>query len=408
MRTCLLFCLCVGARVVFGAWRAVGPDGGNIAVLATSPDRPEVLYAVPYENSTSARLFRSLDHGRSWYFIATIPEELITRLAVDPHDSDLLYALGRGTVLYRSTNQGQDWMRVTLPGTAAALATDPLLPGYLYLAGYYNYSGAYRAAAYVSSDYGLTWEVSMPEPETTGYAEAVIASPLDSGMVFLGATYGRLYRSDDACRTWVRLSNGIPAGSAVQALSVNPQDGMFVLAGLSNGLFRSTDQGESWARVGEMTTVLDVAFGQGGDLAYCLGQGDSMRFWASVDSGGTWHAPRPGYAGSKSARILADPREPHVCWLFDERGIYNSQDTGAHWRAANSGLRLAHISCISVSPCDQNCLYIEVAENGVFKTLSAGDSWSRCSDFLSCGSICGIGISGAFGQEVVYALEGSG
>jgi photosystem II stability/assembly factor-like uncharacterized protein len=394
--------------MALAAWQSVGPDGGNIQALAIDPVQPERLYAVPYEYPANCRVFRSLDHGESWTVAGTIPYQSVTALAADPHNSNLLYALARGTVLYRSTDCGQNWTQAALPGYANALTPDRAVAGRVYLAGYYNYSGAYRAAAYVSTDYGLNWNVSMPAPDTTSYAYAVAADPQVAGTVYLGAYSTQLYKSTDAGASWTRSSSGIPANSTTQALSVNPGNSLVVLAAQTDGVYRSIDAGANWNRVGDMTGAMSVAFGADGATACALGRSDSIRVWVSSDSGATWFLPRPGYTTSKAAQLQPDPAEPQTAWLNSPTGIYRSTDLGANWGFAHSGLRISKIGCISASPADMNRLYIEVMDNGVFKTATAGDSWTRCNDFLSCGSICGIGVAVNAGRDILYAFEGSG
>ena len=408
MRFALLTILLLAAGTVFGAWQSVGPDGGYIQALAVDPVQPERLYAVPYEYPANARVFRSLDRAASWSVAGTIPYQSVTAFAVDPHNTSLLYALARGTALYRSTDCGQNWAEAALPGYASALAPDRAVAGRVYLAGYYSYGGDYRAAAYVSTDYGLNWSVSMPAPDTVSYAYAVAADPQVAGTVYLGAYSTQLYKSTDAGASWVRSSSGIPANSTTQALSVNPENSRVVLAAQTDGVYRTSDGGANWVRVGDMTGAMSVAFGAGGATAYALGRSDSIRVWVSDDSGATWFLPRPGYTTLKSAQLQPDPVESQTAWLSSQTGIYRSTDTGANWGPAHAGLRITKITCISASPADPNRLYVEVVDNGVFKTLTAGDSWTRCNDFLSCGSICGIGIAVNSGRDVLYAFEGSG
>jgi photosystem II stability/assembly factor-like uncharacterized protein len=407
MNRTILPCL-LAAGLASAAWQSIGPDGGYIMALAIDPQVPARVYAVPYEYPANCRVFVSEDRGASWSVAGTIPYQSVTAFDVDPHDSNLLYALARGTILYRSTDRGGSWTGVTLPGYAAGIAADPLTSGRLYLAGYYSYGGSYRAALYFSTNYGQTWDVSMPQPDTVGYSYAVAADPRDNGTVYLGATYSQLYRSTDAGATWTRISNGIPSTASTQGLSVNAADNRIVLAAQSTGMYRTTDAGANWTLVGAMAGVMGAAFsGADPSTAYCIGRSDSMRVWVSTDSGATWSLPTPGYTTLKSTVLKTDPVEPGAAWLNSQTGIYRSTDRGAHWQTAHAGLRIAKISCISACPGDPSRLYLEVAENGVFRTADAGASWERCNDFLSCGSICGIGITSG-SREKVYALEGSG
>jgi photosystem II stability/assembly factor-like uncharacterized protein len=193
-----------------------------------------------------------------------------------------------------------------------------------------------------------------------------------------------------------------------QALSVNPANNRIVLAAQTDGMFRSTDAGANWVQVGAMAGMMSGSFTAGAAYACGLGRGDSTRVYVSTDSGATWFAPVPGYTTAKTAKLTPDPVAPRDLWLNTQSGIHRSTDLGGNWSTAHTGLRVTKISCISASPIEPSRLYVEVAENGVFKSTDAGETWTRCNDFLSCGNICGIGIADGGGRDILYALEGSG
>ncbi|MFO7638399.1 MAG: hypothetical protein R6X14_03715 [bacterium] len=391
------------------AWESVGPDGGYIMAMAIDPREPARVCAVPYDYPDSARLLASTDAGGSWNELGRLPDTYVMVLAIDPGDHERLYAIGRGNLLHRSTDGGRNWASSSLPGYGMALAVDPLAGGRLYVSGYYYHGGAYRAAAYVSNDHGASWTVSMPQPDTTGYGYAVAADPVDAGAVYLGAGSSQLYKSTDAGESWRRASDGLPAGSSVQSLSVNPVDNRVLLAATSSGFYRTADGGGRWTLTGSFDRTQSVAFSPvGGAVAYGLVWTDAMRVCVSTDGGVSWVVPSPGYVVLKSAVLHADPGAAATVWVNTQTGIYRSTDAGSNWHPAHAGLRITRISCVSPSPVDGRRLYLEVHENGIFRTESAGDSWTRCSDFLACGNICGIGVAPGGGQDVLYALEGAG
>ncbi len=386
-------------------WQSIGPDGGYFQAFTVDRTR---LFAVPYEYPANARVFVSTDRGGSWSTAGTMPFPSVTLIAADPHDDTILYALARGEALYRSTDRGARWSQVTLPGYAAGIALDMRQRGWLYLAGYYYYNAQYRPAAYISSDFGRNWSVSMPRPDTTGYAYAIAVDPQAASTVYLGANSALLYKTTDAGATWARASSGLGPNSSTQALSVSPADSRIVLAAQSDGMFRSVDGGERWTQVGALTGVMGAGFGADGSSAYALGRSDSMRVWVSTDAGASWRLPVPGLTTLKTAQLKSDPVEPGTAWLAGQTGIHRSTDYGAHWFPAHAGLRVTSIPCISASPRDPSRLFITVKDDGLYTSPDAGGSWSRLPDFLDCGNICEIGIARGGARDVLYALEGSG
>jgi photosystem II stability/assembly factor-like uncharacterized protein len=393
------------------AWQSVGPDGGYIQALAPDPGDADRLYCATYEYPDSARLFLTTDAGASWELRGTLPEQITPYLAVDPHAPSRLYAGGRQNTVCRSTDGGSSWQVANLPGYCVAFAADPLVEGRLMAAGYYNYSGAYRAAAYVSTDTGATWQVSMPQPDTAGYAYSVAADPTAAGAFFLGAYSGKVYRTTDAGGHWQLVNTGLPTTTGVMALSVCGADGNCVLAATSNGLYRTTDAGAAWTLVGAglINGSQNVAFSPADpSVAYAIGRSDSIRVVVSTDTGATWTRPVPGYVTNKGAELAPDAGSGAAAWVSTMSGIFRSDDYAANWTEAHTGLRISWIYCMSASPEDPERLYLEAGGDAVFRSWSGGDTWTRCNEFLSCGNICGIGVVGGTWRDVLYALEGSG
>ena len=396
---------------LFAEWQSVGPDGGYIQGLAIAPTDPDLLFCASYEYPDSARLFASEDHGASWQLRGTVPDASVTYLAADPFAPGRLYAGGRTSVVFRSTDAGESWTAAALPGYGMAMAADPFVEGRLFVSGYYRDGGTYRAAAYVSSDTGRTWQVSMPQPDTAGYAYSVAADPVDSGTFYIGAYAGKAYRTTDAGASWELVNSGLPSNTGVMGISVCAADNRCLLAATSNGLYRTTNSGTNWSLVGGglMNSAQSVAFSDfDPSVGWAIGRSDSIRVYVSDDTGATWSLPAPGYVTNKTARLTPDGASGSTAWVHTTSGIFRSTDLGDNWAEAHAGLRIAHVACISASPEDPDRLYLEAEGNAVFRSLNGGEDWERCTEFLSCGNICGIGVGSATDRDVLYALEGSG
>lgn len=385
-------------------WQAIGPDGGNIMAIAIDVQNSSVLYAVPYEYPENPRVYKTTNNGTNWQLISSIEDIYIMFLAVDRHQSNIVYGLGRSNTLHRSTDYGVNWNPVLLPGYGIEIKTAPFVPGKVYVAGSYNS----KAALLISTDYGLTWTPSVPDT-FRGTANCCAVDPIDTGTVYLGSAYSRLYRSTDAGTNWELRNTGIPSDISIQSLSINPVNSDMILAGTSNGMFRTNNAGESWSLVSSFNAVFEVEFSAAAaNIAYAIGYEDSARFYVSTDSGITWTIPAPGIKLDKGAGLVTDPSAGEVVYVNNSKGIFKTLDFGNHWQTAHHNIRIAKISTIAVSPWDNRRIYLEAFENGVFKSNCAGDTWTRCEDFLSCGNICGIGLGPATGSDLLYALEGSG
>ncbi len=403
----IIVVLVFGLSFAAAAWLPLGPDGGYVQAFALDPQDSQTEYAVSYDYPDNARVFCTTDGGTSWSLAGRVPNYYVNTVVVDVFNSTVLYAGSGSNVLYRSTDRGATWASSTLPGYTTDFDRDDQVEGRVYAAGYYLYNSEYHAALFISTNRGLTWSVSMPRPDTVFYGYACAAAPGYPGRVYLGCNNGYLYETTDAGTSWTLANSGIPPTASVSGLSISLLGP--VLAATSSGIYRSAD-GINWAlATGSPTGASSVDFGHpGGSTAWCLGRADSIRVYVSTDIGATWRCPSPGFATSKVASLHPWFFGDMTAFANTQIGIFRSTDMGANWQAAHSGLRIAKISTIAAGPWNSERVYLEVAENGVFKSANRGLDWTRCNDFLSCGNICGIGVQPGTDGDILYALEGSG
>jgi photosystem II stability/assembly factor-like uncharacterized protein len=150
-----------------GQYEAVGGETlQNLYVedVVTSPDSR--VYAVTTEGLLKI-------NGNLWEKMETLPDAAVS-LAVDPSDSNTLYA---GTVaygLYRSTDGGESWEQLNTglnwqPGLilqVSAIAVDAENPQHIALATAYGVGSQWAPEGiYESSDAGQNWEKVVETPE---------------------------------------------------------------------------------------------------------------------------------------------------------------------------------------------------------------------------------------------------
>jgi photosystem II stability/assembly factor-like uncharacterized protein len=287
------------------------------------------------------------------------------------------------------------------------MATDPLVSGRVFISGY-SYSTYSVPVVIISTDYGRSWSEQVLGPETT-YTYCVAFDPVDTGRAYVGCSNGLVYRTDDGGAHWDSACGGLPATSYIQDIVVNPGDPDIVLAAAADGVYRSTDAGGAWSKADGITMSFDVALSPANPaFAYCLGYDTAPCLYVSTDSGATWAFQPGNVQQSKGGSLIVDPSNGDVVYSPGAKGVIKTTDRGVHWAAANTGIRIASIPTISSSSWNPRALYVEATGDAVFQSQCAGDTWTRCADFLSCGAICGIGLAPGVGADVMWALEGAG
>jgi photosystem II stability/assembly factor-like uncharacterized protein len=405
----LLAVLAVLAATAAAEWVSVGPDGGNTPAMVVDPQNPSVLYCLPDEFPDTARVFCSTDGGAHWDSIGRFSDYTASRLAVDPTRSEVVYGLSVVELLHRSTDAGRTWQRISLPGRASGIALPPALAGRVYLSGYVG-QGAVLPALFVSDDFGASWRASVPDSALNGfYGMCCAADPRNAATVWLGCSDTMVFRSTDAGLTWQRRGQGLPVGTAVNALAVNGSDPNRLLAATGRGVYLSTDAGQSWNGVAGVPLALSVEFAAADPrIAYCVAKDPTPKLFVSSDRGATWSAAMPGLKSGRDFAAEFDAAHANVVFAHGPIGVYRSDDFGDHFEAVNTGMRVGRAMTITTNPVDPTQVFVEMGENGVFRSFWSGQEWERCADFLVCGAVCGIAAAPrAYGIEL-YALEGYG
>lgn len=129
------------------------------------------------------------------------------------------------------------------------------------------------------------------------------------------------------------------ASGSILALAT-AADGSVLFKSTEAGLFRSVDQGQSWAEaalpVPDGTPIRTVAIvGGGGEVYYALAQGFGLL--ASNDKGITWSAV-DGNLPDDVTSLAAHSTQPETLYAYSPTtGIYRSKDAGTGWQLMDKG-----------------------------------------------------------------------
>src|ERR1700730_6925171 len=193
-------------------WSSSGPSFPSVSAIATPLDDDRVVYAGATQGSgTQSALFQSGDAGATWLDLANAPSgEAVTAIGIDPRNS--------------------------LNLIAETLHADQM------------------ATLYRSHDRGATWYHALDTGVSCGRSIA-FDQAADSAFV---ACFDRIFRSDDAGITWVRL---VSPANDVYGVASSP-DGS-ILAFSYDTIYRSEDAGASWSVGGtapqDCPTILTLA-----------------------------------------------------------------------------------------------------------------------------------------------------
>ena len=365
-------------RLASENWEYIGPNnvGGRLLDIALDPDTPDTVYVA----SAGGGVFKSTDKGAT--LTSIWPEEYpqaIGALVMSP--SGVLYAgtgetgPGGGSLtyggdgLYRSRDKGKTWER--LPGLEKTsrigrIVIDERNEKRIFVAATGNlFKPTPDRGVYLSEDGGHTWQrVLEGDNETTGAADVAI-DPTDSRKVFAtmwdhqrdpgqkrynGVGSG-VYRSTDGGKTWARVGTGVLGpnpGLGRLGVAIDPQapNNVYAIAsgyvGGNAGFFKSVDGGTTWAMlIDAQNTGLSGAFVYGWwfGRVWVDPKSSSNIYVAGLDlnkstnGGVTFSSAGAGMHVDQHA-LMWDKRVNGRMWAGNDGGLYRSDDGGVNWKPA--------------------------------------------------------------------------
>lgn len=203
-------------------------------------------------------------------------------------------------------------------------------------------------------------------------------------------TTDRMYRSMNDGETWTQDGTPVPGGAT---LLWSAADGsVFAAGGISGGVYRSTDNGSTWATAGleGMAVTSAIVTPAGALLAGTNGAG----LYYSEDNGANWGQL---YVGSASGRVHAVINTPEgdIMIATEVEGIFRSGDGGETWVEADAGIPSGPVVDLAVD--SRNRLYAATRGHGLFVSDDNGASWEVVG--MSKWTLASISISKG---DVVY------
>ncbi len=257
-------------------------------------------------------------------------------------------------------------------------------------------------------------------PNRGGRANTAAGIPTQPLTYFAGYTGGGLWRTDDAGINWRNISDGWFRTGSIGAIAVAPSDANVIYVGTGeeairgqsssygDGVYRSTDQGRTWANVGLGNTRQISAVRvhpSDPNVVYVAAQGDRWKasadrgIYRTKDGGATWQLVLKGVnAFSGASDLTMDATNPRILyasfwdhqrtpWMVrsggEGSGIWKSIDGGDSWTRLSGGLpSLMGKIGISVSPANPDRVFaiVEAERGGLYRSDDAGKTWARQSE----------------------------
>lgn len=377
-----------------GVWKTT--DGGqswhplwydqetlNFGSIAIAPSAPDTVYAATGEwtpnygpSYPGAGLYVSADAGANWTRHTTLANRRVSKVAVSPTNADRVFVAGKSG-LERSNNAGGTWSTV-LPGEIADVVIDPNDPDYLYAS--IHYDGIYR-----STDGGDTWSKlsAGPTGPAARWVKLAIGEAGVHGSKFLAAkSVGTVYLSTNRGTSWTTVAGSHGAGWTgwCDMIAVAPDDEDIILVG-GIGIERTTDGGTTWSTIAGLHADHHVAVFAPSNpaIVYECNDGGVYR---SADHGASFTKVSHGLVVTQFYDVNAWDTLSNVVGGGCQDNGTNLTTGGLTWRnilGADGGYLMVH-------HFDPRTMYAETQYTNILKSTDGGNTWVSKTGGLSDGT----------------------
>ncbi len=333
----------------------------HIGRIAIHPTDPNIVFVAALGRAWGPNpergLYKTTDGGRTWRLVKSIsPNAGFVDVAIDPVNPNNMFATswervrgpyflrsgGPGSALWRSTDGGENWSRVTngTPGTMLGrigIAIAPSNPQVVYAL--FEADSAPNPASlrrgfvpdttrrarlesglFRSTDGGASWERMNRENNRPFYYSQLRVDPRNPDRVYWLSTQARF--SNDGGRTLRTVGNGIHVD--YHAMWINPNDPDHYILGQDGGLAQTYDRGRTY------DAILQMAVGQ----FYAVGVDMQRPFWVcgGLQDNGSWCGPTlsqrgritnqdwTNVSGGDGFYAAIDPTDPDVIYSESQGG----------------------------------------------------------------------------------------
>jgi len=362
-------------------FRFIGPDGNRTIAVVGEPGNPMVSYV----GAASGGIFKTIDGGINWRPIFDdMDNASIGSLAIAEGDHNQVWAgtgetfvirpaHANGNGIYKSSDGGKTWKNRGLKETVliSKVIVDPTDTNTVYVAAMGHMHGPQNErGVYKTTDGGLTWNQILFVDALTGCSDLSINLKNPKNLVAAmwqveiktwnlnsGGPGSGFYKTMDGGKTWQVMKNGLPGGvqhpigkTSIDFAQSNPNTIYALVEDKAPGLYKSVDAGEHWKLMYESNSMAQRApyytrvrvSTQDENKLYTI----CVTIMESKDGGKTFNGNGTYVPGGDNHDVWFDPKNANRIMVAHDIGMNMSFNGGKSW--SNLNLPIAQMYHVAV------------------------------------------------------------
>jgi photosystem II stability/assembly factor-like uncharacterized protein len=348
-------------------FRNIGPAliSGRISDLAVNPNNHSEYYFTAasggvWKTENSGTTFTPIFDSEGSYSIGCV--------TIDPNNTNIVWigtgennnqrSVAYGDGVYKSEDGGKSWKNVGLKASEhiSKIIVDPRNSNHIYVAAYGPlWSEGGDRGIYKSKDGGATWERVLHISKNTGMSDLVM-DPSNPDVLYAAAHQRRrhvftyvgggeesgIHKSTDGGKTWTELKAGLPVNKMGRVgLAISPVNSNYIYAIVEaedrkGGFFRSTNRGASWEKRSSHVT-----------------------------------------SGNYYQEIVCDPFDVDKVFSMDT-WLHHTEDGGKTFKRTGEKNKHVDNHCIWIDPTNKNHWRVG-CDGGLYETWDQAQNWSWIS-----------------------------
>jgi photosystem II stability/assembly factor-like uncharacterized protein len=367
-------------------FRFIGPDGNRAIAVVGEPGNPMVSYV----GAASGGIFKTTDAGVHWKPIFDkMDNSSIGALAIAASNPQQIWAgtgetfvirpaHANGNGMYKSSDGGKTWQNKGLKETVliSKVIVDPTDTNIVYVAAMGHMHGPQQdRGVYKTINGGESWERILFVDENTGCIDLSLNSKDPKNLVAAmwqvdiktwnlnsGGPGSGFYKTNDGGKTWQLMQNGLPGGvhhpvgkTSIDFAQSNPSTIYALVEDKVPGLYKSTDGGEHWKLMYEGHSMAQRApyytrvrvSSQDENKLYTI----CVTIMESKDGGKSFNGEGSYEPGGDNHDIWFDPKDAKRMMVAHDGCLNMSFNAGQTWNNINLPIaQMYHVAVDNAIP----------------------------------------------------------